>query len=148
MAQDDIEMGPISAMGSHPRPIDDTRTPGSRPHVKVTPWRLFNTAVLLGFGISKSVLIFHGETTAPNNLDWVLGVAWGLIAYWGSIVEAENPAIFPWLFKPDLTRPLSYLLWIGFVCISVVLCYAAGVLFVLSLGNKLAKSPKDGHGYG
>ncbi|KAJ7061735.1 hypothetical protein C8F01DRAFT_145350 [Mycena amicta] len=142
MTQENIEMGPLSAMDWYPGPIyaNPPPTPGPRRRIKITPWRLLNTTVLLGFGISKTVLSFRGETTAPNILDWALGVLWGLIAYWGSIVEAETPEDFPWLFGHDLSRPLSYVLWLAFLCFFVVLYFMATFFSVISLADELAKT--------
>ncbi|KAF8215263.1 hypothetical protein K438DRAFT_773588 [Mycena galopus ATCC 62051] len=52
------------------------------PQVKLTPWRVTNTAVLLGLGVYKAAGTYLGQTTGPNTADWIVGVLWALIVYW------------------------------------------------------------------
>jgi len=47
--------------------------------VKITPWRLLNTVFILGVGIGKAVSASQGQSTAPDILDWVIGVLWALM---------------------------------------------------------------------
>ncbi|KAF8215259.1 hypothetical protein K438DRAFT_1749323 [Mycena galopus ATCC 62051] len=49
---------------------------------KLTPWRVTNTAVLLGLGVYKAAGTYLGQTTGPNTADWIVGVLWALIVYW------------------------------------------------------------------
>ncbi|KAJ6510711.1 hypothetical protein C8R45DRAFT_394934 [Mycena sanguinolenta] len=71
-----------SGFSTTPSPDD---SPG--PRVKITPWRLLNTVLLLVLGIYKAVAAYRGQQTAPTTLDWILGVVWGIIAYWASFLE-------------------------------------------------------------
>jgi hypothetical protein len=46
----------------------------SSPAVKVTPYRLLNTTLVSLFGLSKAVMAYKGQSTAPTSLDFVMGV--------------------------------------------------------------------------
>ncbi|KAJ7278410.1 hypothetical protein C8J57DRAFT_1465519 [Mycena rebaudengoi] len=93
------------------------------PHVKITLWRLLNTLGLLVLSICKSILIFRGQTLAPDHLDWSIGIAWVFIRQRVlSLFEQEAPSIAPWLFEDDLTPQVRgglglvlklALLWLG-----------------------------------
>ncbi|KAJ7261119.1 hypothetical protein C8J57DRAFT_1514349 [Mycena rebaudengoi] len=110
---------------------DDTnlvhRPPAVRaPHVKITLWRLLNTTGLLVLSICKSILIFRGETLAPDHLDWSIGILWAFVAYWGSLIEQEAPSLAPWLFEDDLTVQVRggfelVLFWLGFSAMTSLL---------------------------
>jgi hypothetical protein len=41
--------------------------------VKLTVYRLLNMTILLSIGITKGILTYKGEFTAPTTLDWVGG---------------------------------------------------------------------------
>jgi hypothetical protein len=47
--------------------------------IKVTWWRLLNTAIPLGFGTCKFSLSLNGVSAAPTNIDYALGVLWALM---------------------------------------------------------------------
>ncbi|KAJ7465912.1 hypothetical protein FB451DRAFT_1402326 [Mycena latifolia] len=95
-------------------------TPGpQRRRVKITPWRILNTAVLLILGTTKALSTFLGQTSVPNNLDWTLGVVWALISYWVSIIEQETPEVAPWFFTADFSR-LVRLGFAGF-CVTLII---------------------------
>jgi hypothetical protein len=55
-----------------------TRTP----KVKITPWRLVNTFLILGLGIYKATATYRGQDTTPTTLDWIIGVLWALMCVW------------------------------------------------------------------
>jgi hypothetical protein len=96
--------------------------------VKITPWRILNTSVLLILGTYKAVSTYLGETMAPTNLDWTMGVVWALMyihpnyipacilltycinlsSYWVSIVEQVAPSIAPWFLTADFSRPVRF----------------------------------------
>ncbi|KAJ7706692.1 hypothetical protein B0H17DRAFT_1125542 [Mycena rosella] len=97
----------LTTEDSSPYPVavqDSGPPPAASPRVRITPWRLLNTAVLLILGTTKAVSTLLGQTSAPNNLDWTIGVVWALISYWVSIVEQEAPTVAPWFFTADLSR--------------------------------------------
>ncbi|KAJ7856207.1 hypothetical protein B0H14DRAFT_2578934 [Mycena olivaceomarginata] len=77
------------------------------PRVKMTPWRIINTSVLLSLGSYKAVSVYLGQTSAPNSLDWTIGVLWAVISYWVSILEQEAPTLCPFLFTYDLTDTIG-----------------------------------------
>ncbi|TDL19147.1 hypothetical protein BD410DRAFT_727488, partial [Rickenella mellea] len=43
-------------------------------HPKLTGYRLIVLTLTTVFGISKAVLMYNGQFTAPNILDWQFGV--------------------------------------------------------------------------
>ncbi|KAJ7453214.1 hypothetical protein FB451DRAFT_1282032 [Mycena latifolia] len=90
------------------------------PRVKITPWRILNTAVLLILGTTKALSTFLGQTSAPNNLDWTIGVVWALISYWVSIMEQETPEVAPWFFTTDFSGVVR----LGFTGFLIVLALA------------------------
>lgn len=48
------------------------------PRLKITLWRVVNSAVLLGLGTQKAILAFQGDPTA-NAYDMALGLIWALM---------------------------------------------------------------------
>ncbi|KAJ7932917.1 hypothetical protein B0H13DRAFT_2650600 [Mycena leptocephala] len=80
----------------------------------VTPWRLLNTVVVLGVGAYKAVTTYLGQTTGPTTADWIIGVAWTLIAYWVSFFDDPTPNQSSWFFASDVSA-LSGLLLLGLV---------------------------------
>ncbi|KAJ7142850.1 hypothetical protein C8R44DRAFT_195357 [Mycena epipterygia] len=104
LALNDVEQGREDLGPSRsPRPLV-----GRVIHLKLTPWRFLNTAVLVELGVPKLVLTLRGETTTPTNLDWTLSIVWALTSYWVGLVEQEIPTIAPWLFTYDI----GWMLWI------------------------------------
>ncbi|KAJ7253249.1 hypothetical protein C8J57DRAFT_630883 [Mycena rebaudengoi] len=99
--------------------------------VRITPWRLLNTVVLLALGISKSILILRGKTGTSNDLDWIMGIAWVLVGYWVSLVEQEAPSIAPSFFACDLTTPLSHGFRFAFGLFMLWLLLAVDILFAV-----------------
>ncbi|KAJ7319079.1 hypothetical protein DFH08DRAFT_970975 [Mycena albidolilacea] len=84
------------------------------PKVKVTPWRLLNTVLVLGLGIYKATATYRGQDTTPTTLDWIIGVLWALIAYWASFLEdAHLSPGARWFFDLDV----SQILWSLFLLI-------------------------------
>lgn len=50
--------------------------------VKITPWRLISTAVLLAMAVPQAVASFRAgksSATTITNVDWALGVGWALV---------------------------------------------------------------------
>ncbi|KAJ6451200.1 hypothetical protein C8R45DRAFT_1042437 [Mycena sanguinolenta] len=80
--------------------------PANGVRLKVTAWRLLNTTLLLGFGIYKS----YRSTLGVPTSDWIICLGWAVIAYWGMYVEAEAPALAPWLFIQDISKPTRFVL--------------------------------------
>ncbi|KAF8155997.1 hypothetical protein B0H34DRAFT_851163 [Crassisporium funariophilum] len=93
-ATSDTSSGELTSESDSPRPQGLP--------IKVTTWRMLNTAFLLAVGTAKAASAYRGETTVPNTLDWVIGVIWALISYWFSILENEAPTAIPWLLEYDL----------------------------------------------
>ncbi|KAJ7032865.1 hypothetical protein C8F04DRAFT_958327 [Mycena alexandri] len=99
--------------------------------VKITLWRLINTAILLVLGIWKAATTYRGQSTAPTTLDWIVGVLWALISYWVGIIEQENPACALWLFERDSSHVLRTSLW--FLPVSALILASTGDATVISL---------------
>ncbi|KAJ7932885.1 hypothetical protein B0H13DRAFT_2307162 [Mycena leptocephala] len=76
----------------------------------VTPWRVLNTVVVLGVGAYKAVTTYFGQTTGPTTADWIIGVAWALIAYWVSFFDDPTPRQSSWFFTCDVSELLRLLL--------------------------------------
>ncbi|KAF8210800.1 hypothetical protein K438DRAFT_1752569 [Mycena galopus ATCC 62051] len=78
------------------------------PRVKLSAWRILNSSVLLILGTYKAVATYLGQTLAPSDLDWTIGLVWALISYWLSILEQEAPSVAPWFFTTDLSGPVRF----------------------------------------
>ncbi|KAJ6510735.1 hypothetical protein C8R45DRAFT_965016 [Mycena sanguinolenta] len=119
----------LSDTSHHNRTFEDQRS--ARSKLKVTPWRLFNTVLVLGLGIYKAVAAYRGEQTAPTTLDWILGVLWAIIAYWLSFLEQEAQLglIGRWFF----THNLSWELWTFLHVFSRFLARLIGYLIILTI---------------
>ncbi|KAJ7453231.1 hypothetical protein FB451DRAFT_1565769 [Mycena latifolia] len=108
------------------------------PRIKITPWRILNTTVLLILGTTKALSTFLGQTTAPNNLDWTTGVLWALISYWVSVVEQEAPELAPWFFTTDLSRFVRLGFFGFFVALVIVIFWSAIYgLMALTIGRRI-----------
>ncbi|KAJ7932896.1 hypothetical protein B0H13DRAFT_2307175 [Mycena leptocephala] len=70
----------------------------------VTPWRVLNTVVILGVGTYKAVTTYLGQTTGPTTADWIIGIAWTLIAYWVSFFDDPTPSQSSWFFTRDVSE--------------------------------------------
>ena len=49
------------------------------PRIKLTGCILFNTSVILGFGIAKAIYSYRGQAIVSTTLDWVSGTALGIV---------------------------------------------------------------------
>ncbi|PPQ73127.1 hypothetical protein CVT26_014949 [Gymnopilus dilepis] len=96
----------------------------ARQKIKLTPWRLVNTIVILSIGLPKAVYSYLGYPVTVNTLDWALGLCWCLGAFWLSIFESEQQDRWPWFFQCDLVLPIS---------IAQVACAMFATFFVISL---------------
>ncbi|KAJ7681619.1 hypothetical protein B0H14DRAFT_927648 [Mycena olivaceomarginata] len=63
------------------------------PSVKITPWRAFNTLLVLGLGVYKSIGTYQGQTTGPTTVDWIGSLVWATIVYWVSLYEPLSTMI-------------------------------------------------------
>ncbi|KAK7451195.1 hypothetical protein VKT23_012527 [Stygiomarasmius scandens] len=77
-----------------------------QPYVKVTLWRLINTAVPTIFGLWKVIGTYRGQTTAPTTLDLVISVFWYIFSYWMGIWETTHSgsSSTAWLFDVDIYK--------------------------------------------
>ncbi|KAJ7872337.1 hypothetical protein B0H14DRAFT_2570340 [Mycena olivaceomarginata] len=79
------------------------------PSVKITPWRVFNTLLVLGLGVYKSVGTYQGQTVGPTTVDWIGSLVWATIVYWVSLYEPlvdddpDSEELFVWIFCRDLS---------------------------------------------
>ncbi|KAJ7932939.1 hypothetical protein B0H13DRAFT_2512805 [Mycena leptocephala] len=78
----------------------------------ITPWRVLNTVIVLGVGAYKAVTTYLGQTTGPTTADWIIGVAWTLIAYWVSFFDDPTPNQSNWFFARDVSELSGMLLLI------------------------------------
>ncbi|KZP02483.1 hypothetical protein FIBSPDRAFT_905809 [Athelia psychrophila] len=96
----------------HPSPDTSASTPGApspsstvdRPPLRapITPYRLFNIALLLGLGIPKAVFSAKGQSVVAGDLDWAGALIAGFI-WWESVNDL--PWI-QWFYHKDLSRPI------------------------------------------
>lgn len=72
----DANPGANTSLASY-RPTTTYNMPASG--IRVTWWRLLNSAVILVFGVAKSVKAFQGSAIISNAFDIVLGLFWVLM---------------------------------------------------------------------
>ncbi|KAJ7320821.1 hypothetical protein DFH08DRAFT_890270 [Mycena albidolilacea] len=107
------------------------------PSVKITPWRAFNTLLVLGLGVYKSVGTYQGQTTGPTTVDWIGSLVWATIVYWVSLYEPlvdddpDSEEVLVWIFCRDLAGILPVLLALLFFTVAAVLGYIKLVVLVL-----------------
>ncbi|KAI0050815.1 hypothetical protein FA95DRAFT_1603267 [Auriscalpium vulgare] len=115
-------------------PSGETRPPLG---VKVTGYRLLNTAVILAFGIPKAVLSYRGESVTPTTLDWMLGVFCAVCLYWLGLYEALQPPVLPFFFHNDHSHTIGLVLRISLgVCMPMSL-FSGTVVLLVQLATKL-----------
>ncbi|KJA14659.1 hypothetical protein HYPSUDRAFT_48974 [Hypholoma sublateritium FD-334 SS-4] len=149
-----------------PRPIYQTRisrepasvASGSRtqlavrappePGIKVTWWRLLNTAVLVVFGVAKSVASFRGNAVISNVFDIILGVVWGVIALWVSTMETESNTAWAWFFqvnrKQEVCRAWKLVLFIigGVLYFWITVSVTMGPAIAMQISLMLSSNEK------
>ncbi|KAI0315929.1 hypothetical protein OF83DRAFT_307301 [Amylostereum chailletii] len=121
----------------HPR-LRPFRQRAQRPPllVKLTGYRLLNTAIIVGLGIPKAVLAYRGETAATT-LDWVLGVAFAVLMYWVGLLEGVDPPVARWFFHVDYAYGILFCARtcmtaiITFACVGSILAFQTYTLYAL-----------------
>ncbi|KAJ6574265.1 hypothetical protein B0H19DRAFT_935082 [Mycena capillaripes] len=78
-------------------------TVGQKPHTTITPWRVLNSALVLGLGAYKAITTYQGQSIGPTTTDWIVGVVWTLISYWVSFFENPTTGHSSWFFSCDLS---------------------------------------------
>jgi len=76
--------------------------------VKLTGYRLLNMGVVFGFGLTKAILTYMGQSTVPATLDWVSGALLVVCLYWIGLYEATCSKKWEWFFQVDLTPAICY----------------------------------------
>ncbi|KAF8198275.1 hypothetical protein K438DRAFT_1824129 [Mycena galopus ATCC 62051] len=110
----------------------------TEPKIKITPWRLLNTVLVLGLGIYKASPSYLGQEVAPTTLDWIIGVLGAVIAYWVSFLEEAELGRGRWFFARDLSQSLAQVLWQCLsVCIALLSLTCAAGLFSWALSGFL-----------
>ncbi|KAI0049383.1 hypothetical protein FA95DRAFT_1489447 [Auriscalpium vulgare] len=86
-----------------PSPSSSVSAPPEPPLllIKITAFRLLNTAILLAFGIPKPVPSYRGESAVPTTLDWILGILCAAALYWLGLFEGVDPPVLKWLLHDD-----------------------------------------------
>ncbi|KAI9435757.1 hypothetical protein H4582DRAFT_1968557 [Lactarius indigo] len=92
--------------------------------VNLTGYRLLNMATVFSFGITKGILTYMGQSTAPTTLDWVGGALLAVALYWIGLYEQENAKKWGWFFQVDLAPGIGY-------CAKRVVGGVMGILFSL-----------------
>ncbi|KAJ7431191.1 hypothetical protein B0H11DRAFT_2298514 [Mycena galericulata] len=93
-----------------------------QPQTIITPWRVLNSAFVLGLGAYKAEATYRGQTIGPTTADWIIGVVWTLIAYWVSFFDDPTPGHSNWFFSYDLSG-VMFVVFVGLgafgLCIGV-----------------------------
>ncbi|KAJ7760025.1 hypothetical protein B0H16DRAFT_1720247 [Mycena metata] len=76
---------------------------GERPQATITPWRVLNTALVLGLGAYKAITTYRGQSMGPTTADWIGGVVWTLISYWVSFFDDPTPSHSGSFFTYDMS---------------------------------------------
>jgi len=105
--------------------------------VKLTGYRLLNMTTVSSFGITKGILTYLGQSTAPTTLDWVSGTLLAVVLYWVGLYEDRDSKKGQWFFQVDLApaicnfakRFVGEVLWLLF-CLD-------GLVLISSLSNFL-----------
>ncbi|KAI0049531.1 hypothetical protein FA95DRAFT_1604342 [Auriscalpium vulgare] len=112
---------------------------GERPLllIKITGFRLLNTAVIIAFGLAKAVLSYRGESAVPTTLDWVLGVLCAALLYWIGLLETVDPPVLRWLLHDDYA--FVFVLATRFLLLSNLVCAGISlpIIFVVRAANSL-----------
>jgi len=69
--------------------------------VELTGYHLLNSAVILGFGISKAVLSYHGQSVTPTTQELIGGTLFAAISYYLGVFKDQRPEIWPLFFRVD-----------------------------------------------
>jgi hypothetical protein len=64
------------------------RSVGQKPHTTITPWRVLNSALVLGLGSYKAITTYQGQSIGPTTTDWIVGVVWTLMCVHGPTPDA------------------------------------------------------------
>jgi len=105
------------------RSVDTDATPPPL-GVNLTCYRLLNMTIVFSFGITKGILTYMGQSTAPTTLDWVSGALLAVALYWIGLYEQQDAQKWEWFFQVDLAPAIGY-------CAKRVIGGVMGVLFSL-----------------
>ncbi|KDQ50622.1 hypothetical protein JAAARDRAFT_186087 [Jaapia argillacea MUCL 33604] len=70
-------------------------------HPRLTGYRFLVISSTAGFGISKAVAAYRGESVASTTLEWTFSVVVSLFLYWLGLYQDNAPATAGWLFERD-----------------------------------------------
>ncbi|KIJ40774.1 hypothetical protein M422DRAFT_256193 [Sphaerobolus stellatus SS14] len=108
--------------------------------IKITPWRIINTFVVLGFGITKTVSTYGGKDATANWSDLTVGLIWATIAYWVSLAETESKTAWQWLLQKPVTVPNTLIKFI--LLIGVIVAYSIFItMFTIVCQRVVLKIP-------
>ncbi|KAJ7320823.1 hypothetical protein DFH08DRAFT_890273 [Mycena albidolilacea] len=130
---------------NHIAALEVKLTDRNPPNVKITPWRILNTVLVLGLGVYKSVGTYLGQTTGPTTVDWIGSLVWAMIVYWVSLYEPlvdddpDSEELLVWIFCQDLSSILPTFPGLLFFAAIVL----PGALKILVLRH-LAVEPQSG----
>lgn len=105
--------------------------------VKLTVYRLLNTATILTFCAAKGILTYKGFSTVPTMLDWVSGGVLAVVLYWVGLYEGQDSKKWEWFFQVDLAPAFGY-------CTKCVIGAALWLLFYKDLFSLSLESSVSG----
>jgi len=76
--------------------------------VKLTVYRLLNMLILFSIGVTKGILSYKGQSTAPTTLDWIGGALLAAVLYWIGLYEQRDAKKLEWFFRVDLAPAIGY----------------------------------------
>ncbi|KAH9068043.1 hypothetical protein EDB83DRAFT_675603 [Lactarius deliciosus] len=76
--------------------------------VNLTGYRLLNMTIVFSFGITKGILTYMGQSTAPTTLDWIGGALLAVALYWIGLYEQRDAKKWEWFFQVDLAPGIDY----------------------------------------
>ncbi|KIK02654.1 hypothetical protein K443DRAFT_511681 [Laccaria amethystina LaAM-08-1] len=87
--------------------INEPPALGTKDTPIVTGNRIFVTVSVVGFGMSKAIVTYHGLPTSANTLDWVFAIVISSLTYCLEMYQDEAPSAWPSVFQTDY-QPLIY----------------------------------------
>jgi hypothetical protein len=97
----------LSELMNHIAALEVNLADRNPPSVKITPWRAFNTLLVLGLGVYKYVGTYQGQTTGPTTVDWIGSLVWAMMYDYIYQLHHHIDATFQAYIGSPCMNPLS-----------------------------------------